>query len=136
MIEEIRKLVEDACKSDKNFFEYGAWTYHIVSVVNYSKILAEKLGADKEVVEIAALLHDYAGILNKDFYPEHHIHGARLAEEILIGYNYPKDKIECVKHCIYAHRGSQSTIPNPIVKTVYPQFHRTKFFDLCQILLK
>ena len=107
MIEEIKKLVEEACKKETNPFGYRAWHDHVLPTVKYPKILAKKLGADEEVVEIASLLHDYAGIVSKDMYAEHHDHGAKLAEEILKKYNYPQDKIEMVKHCIYAHRASQ-----------------------------
>ncbi|MFH0857011.1 MAG: HD domain-containing protein [bacterium] len=119
MIIKIKNLVEGACRRETNPFGYGDWEYHILSVVANGKILAEKLGADMEIVELAALLHDYAGILNIDFYPEHHIHGARLAEEILEKYNYPKEKIAKIQHCILAHRGSidipQETIEAKII---------------------
>ena len=58
IIKVIEKEVEEKCKSENNIFGYGIWTHHILSVVKYSKMLAEKIGADVEVVEIAALLHD------------------------------------------------------------------------------
>lgn len=108
LTEEIKNLVKEACASNTNTFGYGDWQYHILSVAANAKILAAKLNADTEIVEIAALLHDYAGILNIELYPEHHIHGAKLAEEILQKYNYPKEKKENVKHCILAHRGSKN----------------------------
>lgn len=76
MIGEIERIVEDACKSDSNAFGYGIWSHHIVYVVKYAKQLAEKLSADSEIVEIAALLHDYAGIKDSTMAEEHHIHGA------------------------------------------------------------
>jgi len=108
MIEEIKKLVEEACKKDTNYFGYSAWSHHISPVVKYAKLLAKKLDADEEICEIAALLHDYASVVNKDWYPEHHVHSARLAEEILLKHNYPKEKIEAVKHCIMSHRASKN----------------------------
>lgn len=108
MIEEIGQLVEAACKSDSNMFGYGIWSHHIVHVVKYAKRLAEKLGADEEIVEIAALLHDYAGIRDSSLEEEHHIHGARESERILSAYGYPGEKIEKVKHCIMSHRGSMA----------------------------
>lgn len=108
MIKEIEKLVEDVCKKENNYYGYRTWTHHISSVLKFARILAEKLDVDKEIVEIAALLHDYASVLNKEFYQEHHIHGARLAEEILQKYNYPQEKIEIIKHCIISHRASKN----------------------------
>ncbi len=83
IISKISNLVETACKAKTNIFGYGIWSHHIVLVVKFSKILAEKLNADLQVVEIAALLHDYASIKNKDYYKDHHIHGAKEAETIL-----------------------------------------------------
>ncbi|MFZ5966931.1 MAG: HD domain-containing protein [Bacillota bacterium] len=106
MIEEISKVVEDACKRDSNIFGYGIWSHHIVYVVKYAKQLAEKFGADIEIVEIAALLHDYASIKESSLYEEHHIHGANEAEQILTEFGYPPEKIDKVKHCILSHRGS------------------------------
>lgn len=100
-------MVEEACKSKNNHFGYGAWAYHTLSVVKYAKLLAKKLKADLEVVEMAALLHDYASVLDKDLYPDHHLHGARLAEEILQKYSFPPQKIKAIKDCILNHRTSK-----------------------------
>jgi uncharacterized protein len=86
---EIRSIVESACKSDDNVFGYGIWTHHIVSVVDNALLLANKLGSDKEIVELSSLLHDYASIINKDFYEEHHIYGGKEAERLLKKFYYP-----------------------------------------------
>lgn len=107
MIKEIEKIVESACKKETNFFGYSIWQFHILSVVKYAKKMANKISADEEMVEIAALLHDYAGIKDYKMYEDHHIHGAQLAEEILKKFNYPQNKIEKVKYCILSHRGSK-----------------------------
>lgn len=106
MVKEIETIVEDACKSKSNAFGYGIWSHHIIHVVKYAKLLAEKLRADLEIVEVAALLHDYAGIKDSTMAEEHHIHGATEAQRILGEFNYPEDKIERVKDCIITHRGS------------------------------
>jgi len=75
-------------------------------VVKIGKKLAGQFNADSEIVEISALLHDYAGIKDYSLHKEHHIHGAIEAEKILRKLNYPSNKIEAVKHCIENHRGS------------------------------
>ncbi|HYF83502.1 MAG TPA: HD domain-containing protein [Clostridia bacterium] len=106
MIEEISNLVEETCKMDTNKFGYGIWSHHIVYVVQYAKQLAAMLGADCEVVEIAALLHDYAGIKDSSLAEKHQLHGATEAERILGKYDYSPEKIEQVKRCILFHRGS------------------------------
>jgi len=106
IITEIEKLVEEACRNPSNHFGYEAWTHHILPVVQNAKLMARKTGADMEIVEIAALLHDFAGIKDFNLEDNHHIHGAELAEKILRKYNYPQEKIDKVKHCIRSHRGS------------------------------
>ncbi|MFH1461566.1 MAG: HD domain-containing protein [bacterium] len=106
VINTVEKLVEDTCKLESNIFGYGIWSHHIIYVVKYAKMLAEQFNADGEIVVIASLLHDYAGILNKKYHEDHHIYGAKFAEEILTKLNYPNNKIEKIKQCILSHRGS------------------------------
>ena len=106
LIPSLYEMVENACRQETNYFGYEVWTYHIVSVIKYAKQLAQKIGADEEIVEIAALLHDYASLSNYRLYVDHHIHGAVMAEILLQRFDYPIEKIERVKHCIIAHRGS------------------------------
>ena len=62
MIEEIKRIVEAACAGEDNIFGYGIWTHHITQVARNGKQLAPLFGADAEIVEIAALLHDYASV--------------------------------------------------------------------------
>jgi putative nucleotidyltransferase with HDIG domain len=102
----ISDIVEEKSKKNTNIFGYEIWIYHVVIVVKYAKILAEKLGADKEIVEISALLHDYASIKDSSMYKEHHMYGAIEAEKILKGFNYPEERINKIKDCIIQHRGS------------------------------
>ena len=106
VIKEVEQIVEKACSRDTNVFGYGIWTHHILHVVRIGKKLAEQFSADPEIVEIAALLHDYAGIKDHSLHKEHHIQGAIEAEKILKDLNFPEQKIEAVKHCIENHRGS------------------------------
>lgn len=110
MIKEIEELVESTCKKKTNYFGYGLWKHHIVHVVRFAKQMAKKIGADVEIVEISALLHDYASAKDYALFKEHHIHGARLAEKLLKKYKYPKDKIEKIKHCILSHSGEENRI--------------------------
>ncbi len=42
--QQIRAIVEEACKKETNIFGYGIWTHHIVYVVQYGRLLAEQLG--------------------------------------------------------------------------------------------
>lgn len=106
IIEHIEQLVEKACASGNNIFGYGIWTHHIKDVARIGNELAKIINADSEIVEIAALLHDYSGIRDYSLHKEHHIHSANDAEKILKELNYPENKIAAVKYCIETHRGS------------------------------
>jgi uncharacterized protein len=106
MIAKIADIVRSACTRETNVFGHGIWTHHITPVVENGKRLAELFGADHEIVEVAALLHDYASIVDSALYDDHHVHGPAEAEKILRRFGYPQDRIEVVKECIAAHRGS------------------------------
>lgn len=102
IIQHVSSLVEEQCKLETNIFGYEIWTYHIAIVVEYAKVLADIFGADKEIVELSALLHDYAGIKDKSMYEKHHMYGAIEAEKLLRKLNYPEDKINKVEELSYS----------------------------------
>lgn len=105
IINYLKKEVKNRAENENNKFGIGA-LYHIEAVVKNSEILANKYNADKEVCIIAAWLHDIASITDYKLYQEHHIHGTKIASEILKEFKYDDDKIELVKACILNHRGS------------------------------
>lgn len=108
ILENLQHEIYDRCQRQTNQFGIGCY-YHIVAVVNHAEILAEKYGADKEVVMIAAWLHDIASITDYSLYELHHIHGAEMAYLILKEYGYDDKKISLVQRCIRNHRGSISS---------------------------
>jgi len=103
LIEAVRNFVEEECK--KPGANYGsAYEDHFITMHNYAVKLAGKFDADLEVVEIAAWLHDIGSIIYGR--ADHHITGAKIAEDKLKEFDYPEDKIAKVKFCILNHRGS------------------------------
>ena len=102
----LSSLVERACAASDNQFGHGIWTHHVAPMLGVAAELAARVGADQEIVRIAVLLHDYAGIADKTKTKDHHIHGAAQAERILTEEGYPRPKIDRVKACILTHRGS------------------------------
>ena len=106
MRENIEQIVEQACAADTNIFGYDIWTHHILKVIENTKRLASHFDADPEIVELAALLHDYASIKDKALYADHHIHGPIEAEKLLKRFGYPEEKTEAVKDAIATHRAS------------------------------
>ncbi len=113
IVEEIRKHVIKRYQERDDAEGMDMYETHVKYVVEYAKTLAEKLGAGVEVVEIAALLHDIARIdgLNEN----HHIEGAKYAEELLNSLGYDPEKIPVIKDCIISHRGSTG-IPQKTVE--------------------
>lgn len=107
IINYLEKEIYNRASQYSNKFGIGVY-YHIESVVKNAKILAQKFGADEEVVIIAAWLHDIASITDYSLYEMHHIHGASIAEDILKQFDYEQEKINKVKECILNHRGSVS----------------------------
>ena len=108
MIEEIiYNEVKRRCEAPSNFYGIGAWDHHIKIVYELAKKYAEEYGANREVVSLAALLHDIASVTDPSYTEEHHIIGAEIAEELLSKENYSSDRIELIKRCILNHRGSR-----------------------------
>ena len=104
IIDKVKSFVEDECMKPTSKYGYEPFYFHFKPVANYSAILADALSADKEVVLLAAWLHDIGSIVHGR--EDHHVTGADIAEKLLKKYNYPIEKIEMVKNCILKHRGS------------------------------
>ena len=110
-LKELYQLVEDQCKhydKHENIHEGQTWKYHISCVIRNAVKFAKERGGDVEVVEIAALFHDWANLVDFEKYSEiHHIASGDLAEPILLQYGYKQDFIDKVKKCIFAHRARE-----------------------------
>ncbi len=75
------------------------------------KVMAERIGkaegADLEIIEAAAYLHDSRGASPAEGgkeRKEHHIASAEFAGEVLSSKGWSQERIEAVQHCIRAHR--------------------------------
>ena len=93
---------------DESDDHYDFWEQHIKYVVNNALDLATQNGADAEIVELGALLHDIALIAKVGTKKDHHVNGAVLAKELLAKYDYPQDKAELVIGCVLNHRTSKN----------------------------
>jgi uncharacterized protein len=110
LVEDIKKEVIKSSEEYKKTSEdnYDFWKEHVKYVYEESIKLAEIYGADKQVVELGALLHDIALIKQVGKREEHHINGANIAREMLEKYNCPKELLEKVVLCVYNHRSSKN----------------------------
>jgi len=74
---------------------------HVTAVVTLAIKLADLTGADRDVVEAAAWLHD----VRKETGEKHPIEGAKFARKILSKTDFPSKKIERVAQAIEDHMG-------------------------------
>jgi uncharacterized protein len=78
---------------------------HVLRVYNMAERIAQKEGADLDVVRAAALLHDIPdNNTGQSVRSEHHLQAAGTAGVILKEEGWPDEKIRAVQHCIRAHR--------------------------------
>lgn len=110
IVEQITALARQ--KSDKyqanDPGQYNFWDGHLKYVYREATKLAEKYGADLEIVQLGALLHDIALLEKVGTRADHHENGKKLAEQILREYDYPEDKLERVLGCVLHHRSSKN----------------------------
>lgn len=116
IIDEIKNFVENECKKPTSKYGEEPFAFHFVPMQKYAEKLADELGGDKEVILIASWLHDIGSIIHGR--EDHHITGAKIAEEKLKELGYPAEKIELVKKCILNHRGSQQNQRNTIEEQI------------------
>lgn len=110
IVEAIRNEVLEEIEKYKNESEdyYDFWNEHIKYVVSEALSLTDEFGADKEIVELGALLHDIALITRVGERKDHHINGEILAKEILMRHGYDGDKTAKVLACVRNHRSSKN----------------------------
>lgn len=112
IVREISELVKEECAKDSNPYGSSNSWKHMNHVVFLSKSLAQNIGADEEIVELAAWLHDWSAI--QGFYKDHHERGSVAAGNILKGLDYPDMRIEHIKRCVFTHRSSQGIKPETV----------------------
>lgn len=116
-VNQVKQFVKEECSKPSSKYGLEPYEYHFKPVVNYAKTLAREIGGDEEVILISAWLHDIGSIIHGR--KDHHITGAKIAEDKLRELGYKEEKIQLVKKCILHHRGSekceQVTIEEKIV---------------------
>ena len=103
LTEQIRSLMEDVCLKGQGPFDTAFFEKHIQVVASIADTLAQKYHADREVVALAAYLHDISAVEDYSSVVRHHILGGERAEEILSSHCYPAEKIAAVRQCILTH---------------------------------
>ena len=103
IIENVKAEMIKISQENKNKTNFDHWNNHIRLVYERGHELAIERKANIEIVDLATILHDVARVKGVGPIEEHNKYGAEIADEILGKYNYPKEKKERVKSCIYNH---------------------------------
>lgn len=137
------RVTDQIRKYAKEQYQKSDYEYHILVVVKNALKLAKIKGADSEIVEVAALLHDIGRVsgLKPSQDNEHHITGAKIAREYLTLIKYPKAKADKVIACVLSHRGSKDdyipqTIEEIIIANADATSHLYSFLDLFKEFLQ
>jgi len=107
LLERVRAFVRDRLKDER-----VSGLDHAERVLFWCERLGEALGADLEVLRLAALLHDVA--VPTAGRERHFEEGARMAEELLSELGLPREKVKAVASAIRAH----STFGGPEPETL------------------
>lgn len=127
IIEKARQFVEAEFKKPTSKYGYDPFVFHVQKVVKIAGKLADNLGGDREIVELAAWLHDIGSITHGR--KDHHLTGANIAGRKLAEFGYPKEKIVLVKECILSHRGSQKIKPKTLEAQILIEADTLSAFD-------
>jgi len=99
----MQEAAEEEAKSNNSgsnpTFNYR-WE-HVTAVVSLARKLARLVGADEDIVEAAAWLHD----VSKQDGEAHALTGAESARRLLAQTDFPEEKIEAVAQAIIDHIG-------------------------------
>ncbi|MDI9498207.1 MAG: HD domain-containing protein [Bacillota bacterium] len=109
----IEYIKDKVLRANREYLEHSPerfdfWEQHIRLVVREALALADEYGADREIVELGALLHDMALLSRVGTRQDHHINGAAIADRLLTEYGYPDDRKKRVLGCVLHHRSSQN----------------------------
>lgn len=116
LVEKVRQLMIERLSTNKGSHDFD----HTERVYNNAVHLAKAEGADLEIVQLAALLHDICrkeeddtnGAIN------HATKGAEVAREVLLDLDVSEDKIERVCECVARHRFRDNNTPETLEEKI------------------
>lgn len=110
--ERIRKVREDARTFFKDTPPSHDWS-HVKRVYDLSMEIGKKEGADLEILQLAAYLHDVARRKEDESRGkvDHASEGTKIARKILKKHGYSEKQVRKVLHCIQSHRFRKSKTP-------------------------
>lgn len=141
----VKEYVRNACMNRENIFEPEFFDQHLAVVAHYGLALAEITGADRDIVETAAWIHDIFAIQNPKRIAEHAAGGSVLAKEFLVKNGYDTLQADRIAQCVLTHSAplhpgkgtieeicmSNADAISQIVKPVYWFFYAFHAKNLC-----
>jgi putative nucleotidyltransferase with HDIG domain len=123
--------------------QWADWLFenHIFVVSDYASKLADKYGANKELCEISAMMHDIADAVMSRFDPDHQQKSLKMAQEIMEAQGYDDESINIViNDCLPFHgcRGDErpKTLEGRVLATADALAHlQTDFFMFTTYML-
>jgi uncharacterized protein len=92
------------------------WKKHILRVAEFASMLANDLGANQQVVQIASLGHDWTRLENDN--KTHHLTSGEKTRELLQQLDYDPLLTEMVCDCIITHRNSTGPDPESLEQKI------------------
>lgn len=132
IVSQIREILLEKCvqhKRNPKFGYYDYWNDHIKRVVHHAVNLANQFGADTEIVELGALLHDISMPSEYGERSEHHVYSAEMAENLLTELNYPRDRIDLVRKCVFNHSGRNAHLRDTLEEICVSDADALAHFD-------
>lgn len=101
MTDKIAELVNNECAG--SYFGPAFFDEHLAVVADCAARLAAPLGADVEIVTLAAWLHDLAAVRDPANQPAHARLGAELVPKVLAPYQYERALVDQVSRAVASH---------------------------------
>lgn len=116
LVEKVRQIMFERLADSKGSHDFD----HTERVYNMAIHLAKAEGADLEIIELSALLHDIArkeedesnGSIN------HALKGAEIAREVLLELEVSESKIDRICECIARHRFRDDNNPETLEEKI------------------
>lgn len=103
IVEAVREYVFKESHSSGNAFGPAFFDEHLSVVARYAMELGRSFGADLEIIQLAAWLHDLSAVRDFAALPRHPELSVEIARTMLQERGYPAERIECVAACIASH---------------------------------
>jgi putative nucleotidyltransferase with HDIG domain len=125
MLEEAKEIARKECDA-------WNWRYHLLPVAKNARLLAKKLGANEELVETAAFMHDMGRIRFGE--SDHASTGSAEAAKILKGMGCSQEALDEITGCIETHHGPP-LVPKTLSAKVLANAHAMAPFDVMPAVL-